>query len=45
MLRDAELLTVKVAGAETAGLYDLDPFDKDPNDDIPFRGFEEDTDD
>jgi hypothetical protein len=40
MLSDAAQLTVKVAGAEAAGLYG--PFDKDPDDDIPFHGFEED---
>ncbi len=67
MLSDAAMLTVKIAGAEAAGLYDLKmgnaaiirkaardlmiqqhslvgPFDKDPDDDIPFNGFEEDSD-
>jgi hypothetical protein len=33
MLSDAALQTVKLTGAEAAGLY---------TDDIPFRGFEED---
>jgi hypothetical protein len=61
MISDAAQLTVKVAGAEAGGLYDLKmenaaiirkaardlmigtcPFDKDPDDDIPFNGFEED---
>jgi len=40
MLSDAAQLSVKVAGAEAAGLYDL----KMENDDIPFHGFEEDPD-
>jgi len=40
MLSDAAQLTVKVAGAEAGGLND--PFDKDPDDDIPFHDFEED---
>jgi len=40
MLSDAALLTVKVAGAEAA--RGIGPFDKDPDNDIPFRGFKED---
>jgi hypothetical protein len=62
MLSDAAQLTVRVAGAEAARLYDLKmenaviirkaardlmvgigPFDKDPDDNIPFHGFEDDT--
>ena len=40
MLSDAAQLTVKVAGAEAA--RGVGPFDKDPDDDISFFGFEED---
>ena len=40
MLSDVAQLTVKVAGAEAAG--GIGPFDKDPDENIPFKGFEED---